>query len=104
VNFDIVPFDKNKHNREGFDCGEPELNEYLLSQADKDIGANAARLFVATTPESNDILGYYTISNTAVDKRSFPETDGLPRYMDLKIPLELYTGHKTKLNSLMIFS
>ena len=83
MDFKIVPFDSKKHNSKGFDCGVQALNEYLMVQADEDIRTNATRLFVAITLESNDILGYYTLSNTGVDKRSFPEDSGLPRYADV---------------------
>ena len=35
----IQPFDPTQHDREGFDCGVAELNDYLARQANQDVYA-----------------------------------------------------------------
>ena len=55
------------HDREGFDCGVPALNEYLRRYARQNHDTGGAKTFVAVAPESPAIiLGYYTISPGAI--------------------------------------
>lgn len=70
---DIVPFDKHQHKREGFDCGEPELNDYLLRQISQDMRKQCATPFVAVETGIGRILGYYTLSPSAVFIEDIPE-------------------------------
>ena len=82
MSFDIALFDKNKHERQGFDCGESALNRYLLERASQDIQNNYVRLIVGTKQGSNKIVGYYTLSNAGVRLEDIPEQlrKKLPRY------------------------
>jgi len=51
------------HDRKGFNCGSPPLNEYLERHARQNHESGGAKTFVAVTPaEPARILGYYTIS------------------------------------------
>jgi len=51
------------HDRAGFDCGVPALNEYLRRYARQNHDSGGAKTFVAVAPEAPTIiLGYYTIS------------------------------------------
>ena len=55
------------HDRAGFDCGVPALNEYLRKYARRNVESGGARTFVAVAPDApNLILGYYTISPGAI--------------------------------------
>jgi GNAT superfamily N-acetyltransferase len=55
------------HDREGFDCGVPALNEYLRRYARQNHDTGGAKTFVAVAPESPAIiLGYYTIGPAAI--------------------------------------
>jgi GNAT superfamily N-acetyltransferase len=55
------------HDRAGFDCGVPALNEYLRRYARQNHDTGGAKTFVAVAPESPAIiLGYYTISPGAI--------------------------------------
>ena len=55
------------HDREGFDCGVPALNEYLRRYARQNHDTGGAKTFVAVAPESPAIiLGYYTIGPGAI--------------------------------------
>jgi ribosomal protein S18 acetylase RimI-like enzyme len=80
----IVPFEKC-HVKKGFACGVPELDEYLERYAGQDIRRNLAVLFVAVNEGDNNILGYYTLSNTGVDSRIIPNAlqKKLPKYPDV---------------------
>lgn len=55
------------HNREAFDCGVQALNDYLKRFAGKHTQERTGRTFVAVQkPESQQILGYYTIASGSV--------------------------------------
>jgi GNAT superfamily N-acetyltransferase len=72
-----------RHDRAGFDCGVPALNEYLQRYARQNHESGGAKSFVAVAPESpNTILGYYTIVPGAIDfgKVPGPAKKGLGRY------------------------
>jgi len=52
------------HDRSGFDCGVPALNEYLQRFARQNHESGGAKTFVAAAPAV--VLGYYTISPAAI--------------------------------------
>jgi GNAT superfamily N-acetyltransferase len=56
-----------RHDRAGFDCGVPALNEYLERYARQNHESGGAKTFVAVAPETPAmVLGYYTISPGAL--------------------------------------
>lgn len=71
------------HDRQGFDCGEPALNEYLqrFAEQHRRKGISAAYVLVESSVPSL-ILGYYTLSAAEVDVQNLAEADRkrLPRY------------------------
>jgi GNAT superfamily N-acetyltransferase len=72
-----------RHDRAGFDCGVPALNEYLERYARQNHESGGAKTFVAVAPESpKTILGYYTIAPGAIDFGRVPDAakKGLGRY------------------------
>lgn len=74
---------EKKHKRSEFNCGYPELNQYLSRYARQNHLKGVNRAFVATsvaTPLKID--GYYTISSGTIDFVSFPESarKNLPNY------------------------
>lgn len=72
-----------EHDRGGFDCGVPALNEYLQRYARQNHQSGGAKTFVAVPPDTPSvILGYYTISPGAIDFVKAPEAlkRGLGRY------------------------
>lgn len=72
-----------QHDRKSFDCGVPELNEYLARYARQNHRSGGAKTFVAVDPEvPNRILGYYTLSPGAIEFARVPEAarKGLGRY------------------------
>ena len=62
-----------KHNRNDFDCGKELLNNYLKNQAGQDIKRKLSACFVLIEEETNNIQGYYTLSNNSIPLSSFPE-------------------------------
>jgi len=77
----IEPLSRN-HNRESFDCGEPELNDYLRRQASQDSRRGVSRVYVARERGSSKVLGYYTLSAASFGRKSLPEKAAkrLPHY------------------------
>ncbi|MFV0566758.1 MAG: GNAT family N-acetyltransferase [Flavobacteriaceae bacterium] len=62
-----------KHNRNNFDCGKELLNNYLKTQAGQDIKRKLSACFVLSESETNNIQGYYTLSNNSISLSSFPD-------------------------------
>jgi GNAT superfamily N-acetyltransferase len=51
------------HDRKSFDCGSPELNDYLDRYARQNHESGGAKTFVAVSPaEPARVLGFYSIS------------------------------------------
>jgi GNAT superfamily N-acetyltransferase len=68
------------HDRNLFDCGVPELNEYLRRYAYQNQKKNAARTYAAT--RGNRVVGYYTLvyGSVACDEAPPSVKAGLARY------------------------
>jgi len=71
-----------RHDRVGFECGIPELNDYLRRQAAQDTRRGVSRVYVAREHGALKVLGYYTLSATSFGKKSLPEKEAsrLPHY------------------------
>ncbi len=69
--------------RDNFDCGVPELNEYLKKYARQNQRKGIAKTWVAI-PQDGDgqVAGYYAIGMAELERESLPENykKGLPRY------------------------
>jgi hypothetical protein len=78
------------HDRESFSCGVPELDEYFHKYARQNARKGIAAVFVLV-PEagSRTVLGFYTLSATAVDAGKLPVEflRKLPRYQHLPATL-----------------
>jgi GNAT superfamily N-acetyltransferase len=73
----------NRIKRESFDCGIPELNEYLKKYAKQNDKRGIAKTFVAITEFDNpDVAGYYSVSMAEIKRESLPENyrKKVPRY------------------------
>ncbi|MCB9033076.1 MAG: GNAT family N-acetyltransferase [Chitinophagales bacterium] len=62
-----------KHNRNAFDCGKELLNNYLKTQAGQDIKRKLSVCFVLAENKTNNIQGYYTLSNNSIALSNFSE-------------------------------
>jgi GNAT superfamily N-acetyltransferase len=73
--------DAQRHDRNGFTCGEPSLERYLKEQARKEQDNHVAVVFVLTN-DQQEILGYYSLSATSVLLEGLPDAQmrKLPKY------------------------
>ncbi len=63
---------EKSHNRKGFDCGKELLNNYIRQQASQDVKKKLSVCFVLID-ESNDVKGYYTLSNSSIPQVDIPK-------------------------------
>jgi len=71
------------HPREAFDCGIPELNEFLRRYARQSHESGGAKTFAAiSNAPGNAVLGFYSLSPASVIYARTPEVirRGLARY------------------------
>ena len=69
----ILPL-TGSHDRQSFDCGRPELSDWLRSIARQHQDKGLSKTFVAILDDApTRICGYYALTLTEVDTRSLPE-------------------------------
>ncbi|MDO8465842.1 MAG: GNAT family N-acetyltransferase [Gallionella sp.] len=69
----ILPLAGN-HNRQGFDCGRQELNDWLRQVARQHQDKGLSKTFVATRMEAPDsICGYYALTLAELENHHLPE-------------------------------
>ena len=71
------------HDREGFDCGQAELNAFLRNHARQSHERGAAKTFLAIDEgDGKTVYGYYSLSPASVEYARTPEIvrRGLGRY------------------------
>jgi len=68
------------HDRSSFDCGKPELNDWLHRRAGQYERRDLARVYVAVRGDDPRVAGYYALSNHLVRYDALPEAQakGLP--------------------------
>lgn len=62
----IEPYDKSRHDRSRFRCGQPELDEFLRTQVSQYEKRRLGKTFVAVHPPDNGVLGCFTLASSAV--------------------------------------
>lgn len=73
ASLDIQPLSPD-HDRAAFECGNLNLDRYIREQARQDMARDVARVFVATMQDiPRRILGYYTLSATAIAPLDLPQ-------------------------------
>lgn len=77
----VEPFDKRRHDRTGFDCGQTVLNDFLASKVSQWERRGLCRTYVAVETAASRVLGYYTLSSHHVEFKALaPDlARGLPR-------------------------
>jgi GNAT superfamily N-acetyltransferase len=78
-----LPLDPAVHDRQGFECGVPALDEYLHRLAEKHRRRGISSVYVLTdSARPERILGFYTLSAAEVDAERISEAERkkLPRY------------------------
>lgn len=68
------------HQRQGFDCGEPELNEFLQRQAGQLGRKGFGKTYVALGADGLTVTGFMTLSAGQVQTQRLPAGLKLPRY------------------------
>lgn len=64
---------RSEHDRRGFRCSSPALDQYLKTQAGQDVRRQLAAVFVLTEAGSPVVIGYYSLSSTSIQHRDVPE-------------------------------
>ena len=80
---DDLPLDPAIHDRQGFECGVPALDEYLDRFAEQHRRRSISSVYVLTdSAQPERILGYYTLSAAEVDAQLLTDAERkkLPRY------------------------
>lgn len=75
----LCPLEKG-HDRSAFDCGKPDLNEYLKKFARQTQDRDGAKTYVAL--EENQVIAYYTLVVGNVEWQNCPDDirKGLGKY------------------------
>lgn len=69
-----------EHRREGFDCGDAALNDFLLRQAGQQQRRGFGKTYVALADDGVTVTGYVTVSAGQVATTSLSAQLKLPRY------------------------
>lgn len=84
---EFLSLDKKIHDRESFDCGEPELNSFIRGQASRlmDAGISKTMVLPASLSLPNGkvpICAFYSIAPSLIKREDLPEgiAKKLPRY------------------------
>lgn len=59
----------NEHNRNGFDCGVPALNNFLQKIAGQKSDRNQAQTYVLPADNHQTVVGFFTLATTRFDWR-----------------------------------
>jgi GNAT superfamily N-acetyltransferase len=62
-----------KHDRSAFDCGDGELNDFLLRYARQSHDQGAAKTFLAIEDNTKAILGFYSLAPASLSYDRTPE-------------------------------
>lgn len=65
------PLDPVRHDRSGFDSGEPALDEWLRRYAGQNRRRDTAATWVIATPE-DEVVAYASLAMTAIDRSAAP--------------------------------
>ena len=68
------------HRRDGFDCGEPALNEFLQRQAGQHQRRGFSKTYVALGADDKQVTGYISLSAGQIQTQRLPPGLKLPRY------------------------
>jgi predicted N-acetyltransferase YhbS len=75
------PIEK-RHDRAAFDCGDADLNRFLVRHARQSHEKGGAKTFLAIDDEDGKILGFYSLSPASIAYERTPDVinKGLARY------------------------
>lgn len=61
-----------EHDRSAFSCGDEVLDGYFRRVIGQDVRRRAASAYVAINSETEEVLGFYTLSAWAIDREHLP--------------------------------
>lgn len=71
---ETVLLDKEKHDRNAFDCGTQALNNYLKMMASQQSKKDNTRTFVLESDkDSSQIIGFYSLAMTPIELKALPK-------------------------------
>lgn len=70
--FRVAPFSR-EFGRSTFACGEESLDDYLRRGLGQDVRRNLAACYVLHEKDSQEIVGFYTLSSFALTANELPE-------------------------------
>lgn len=80
----FVSLDKSKHLIKDFDCGKPDMNQFISRFAVKHAELGLSRTLVLPLDESKEnaaaIVAYYTLAFSTISREKIPRAPSLPRY------------------------
>ena len=76
---------KSSYDRSSFDSGVPLLDDFLKARATQFDKRDLGRTFVAVSPTCHLVLGYYTLSSSAVSFATIPTAES--RRLPSQIPI-----------------
>ncbi|MFK5949115.1 MAG: GNAT family N-acetyltransferase [Methylococcales bacterium] len=83
---EFVLADKTKHNLKSFDCGKPDMNQYLARFALKNMGLGLNNTWVLPfiddekPDDKANIAAYFTLATSTVTRDEIPTDKKLPGY------------------------
>ncbi len=84
---EFVELDKALHDRDSFDCGEPELNTFIKTHAAKHMQAGISRTMVLPSSQAllngkYAICAFYTVAPSTISRETLPANlaKKLPHY------------------------
>ncbi len=69
----------DRHRREGFDCGEPALNGFLVRLAGQQQRRGIGKTYVALAADGETVAGFVTLSAGQVATAGMPNARTLPQ-------------------------
>lgn len=90
------------HDRNSFDCGNTDLNNFLKKAARQAAAKNLSRTFVLTDGETNTIYGFVSVTPCSVNildvpekqRKKYPPQHGLPAIRMARLAVGV--GHRGK--------
>ncbi len=75
------------HNRKDFTCGESELDRYFKEQARQDAAKKLTATFVLVDNITNEVVGFYSLTASAIDATEFPAQLRISKYLSYPVLL-----------------
>jgi GNAT superfamily N-acetyltransferase len=69
-----------EYRRDGFDCGDAALNDFLIRQAGQQQRLGFGKTYVALADDSVSVIGFITVSAGQIATALLPAKSKLPRY------------------------